>query len=171
MNVKQAQAALAVIETEIADNASAQDRQVAAIMREQERMASLKRGAITLNEERYHAQQDVSAAEEAALLQINIERAGQVLNLYHADAVANYPDITAGLEWLRRAVRQGLDTRPGSQQHTLIHQAMLLQPPRDDLNTPADQLGGIVDGKSDWATRRRALLAEHGATQSTLVAA
>jgi hypothetical protein len=159
--LEQAHADLAATNTKIADSAAVEAKKRAEVARAETALASVMRdGLILKNTELPAKQRELDAAEEAVIKEMSSVVAGEVLQKHAEDPVKNDEEITRGLAWLRRAVRQGLDTRSGDKQHRLIELAMRLQPPLSELDMPMHMLGGIVNGATDWPSRRRQLIEE-----------
>jgi hypothetical protein len=122
--------------------------------------AALAQRRMVLHQERAEAETALAVSEEAAIAQLAVAKAADILRLQTDDAISNFERISAEVNQLRSMVRSELDT-PGNQKysvHPLIRQALELVPPPDILDRPIYELGGAVVGVSDWPTRRRAIL-------------
>lgn len=108
------------------------------------------------------------AAEEAAVKDMAIELAGEIMQKQAADPVRHCGWITAQVAKLRTMVRAEIDTPISEKysQHPVITQALTLLPPLNVLDKPVHELGYIIAGHSDWSTRRRKILAEAQANQA-----
>jgi hypothetical protein len=108
------------------------------------------------------AEKDLAATEEAALDQINLELAGEIVRRQALDPLRYHKWIAEHVTKLHASVRSELDT-PRTQKyhvHPLITQALALIPPKDGIDRPVWDLGYQVQGQTDWASRRRAIVAE-----------
>ena len=107
------------------------------------------------------AERELTQAEETALDEINLELAGEIMKRQESDPLRHYAWIMANLVRLRDSVRSGFDSpNPATYTvHPLITQALALLPPRDDVYLKVYDLGHQMHGYTDWASRRRAIIA------------
>jgi hypothetical protein len=159
--LKRKQAAVAAIDALLADDAIEAEQARRDVAVAQARLVAIEHRKAARYQERAKAEAALAAAEETALEQLNVERAGWIVRMQATDPVGNHDAIVAALEQLRRGVRSGLDTPANVRYapHPLVVQAMQLMPPLDDLYRPVFEMGGAVAGVSDWASRRKAILA------------
>jgi hypothetical protein len=107
------------------------------------------------------AERELGEVEEATLDQINLELAGAIVRRQALDPLRHYPWIMTSLLRLRDSTRTEFNT-PITQRyavHPLITQALALLPRRDGVNQPVWELGHEMHGYTDWASRRRAIIA------------
>jgi multidrug efflux pump subunit AcrA (membrane-fusion protein) len=107
------------------------------------------------------AERALIVAEEAAVAQLNIELAGEIVRRQATDPVGSQAWIIEAVMRLRASVRSELDT-PNNEKYRvppLITQALSLLPPPDSIDRAVYELGYIKPGETDWTTRRRAILA------------
>jgi hypothetical protein len=159
--LKRYQAAVAAIDSQLAADANEAEQAQQAVAIAQAKLAAIQNRKAARLQERAKAEAALAAAEEAALEQLNIELAGSIVRMQATDAVGNHEKIIASLDKLRCGVRTELDS-PVNQRYRvnpIIQAALNLLPPRDDIHTPVYELGGVIVGKTDWASRRKAILA------------
>jgi multidrug efflux pump subunit AcrA (membrane-fusion protein) len=133
------------------------------ILDQQAKQASIQQDIANLRNQRSIDDAALTAAEEAAVYEINLELAGEIIKRQASDPVQHYQWIVDRIGKLRSSVRGGLDT-PNNQKfsiHPLITQALSLIPPPSDMDRPVFELGApTVAGVSDWRSRRKKILAE-----------
>jgi hypothetical protein len=108
------------------------------------------------------AERDLAVVEEATLDELNLNLAGEIVRRQASDPLRHSDWIMTNLVKLRAAVRSELDT-PITKRYTvhpLITQALALLPKRDGKDMPVWELGHEMHGSTDWASRRRAIVAE-----------
>jgi hypothetical protein len=114
------------------------------------------------------AETKLAQEEESALAQMAIVLAGEIITRNSSDPVGHQAWIIENVLKLQTMIRGELDSprdpATGKIQHSvppLVMQALSLVPPPDPINKPVYQLpGGVVAGISDWASRRRRILAD-----------
>jgi hypothetical protein len=108
------------------------------------------------------AERELAEAEESAVEQINLELAGEIMQRQAADPLRHHAWIAQHVTKLHASVRSELDTPIGKKYcvHMLITAALALMPPKDGIDRPVWDLGYQVRGVTDWASRRRAIIAE-----------
>jgi multidrug resistance efflux pump len=106
------------------------------------------------------AERELAEAEEAAVEELNIALAAEIMRKQASDPLHHYKWIVEHVLKLRASVRSEMDTPINKkyQVHPLIMQALALQPKPDEMDTPIAELAGGLD--CSWPRRRKALLAE-----------
>jgi multidrug efflux pump subunit AcrA (membrane-fusion protein) len=101
------------------------------------------------------------AAEEAAVKDLAIELAAEIVKRQAADPLRSYSWVIENVTKLRGMIRSEIDTPNNEKysQHPILTQALALLPPADPIDRPIFELGHAQIGQTDWATRRRAILA------------
>jgi hypothetical protein len=115
------------------------------------------------------AERKLTQAEEATVEEINLELADEIVRRQASDPLRHYAWIAAHVTKLHASVRSEFNT-PRTQKysvHPLITQALALLPPRDGLNQPVWELGHEMHGVTDWASRRKKIIAEAEAASTT----
>jgi hypothetical protein len=134
------------------------------------RAAALKarQSAKGLHLELLQAERALAAAEEAAVEDINLHLAAEIMKAQANDPLTQHAWIAASVTKLHASVRSELDTPLGKKYavHPLITQALSLLPPKDGIDRPVWDLGYQVEHVSDWASRRRQIIAEAEAAAS-----
>lgn len=107
------------------------------------------------------AEKELAQAEELTVEQINLELAGEIVRRQASDPLKHHAWVAEHVTKLHASVRSELDTAIGKKYsvHPLITQALALMPPVDGLDRPVWDLGYQVRGTTDWASRRRAIIA------------
>ncbi len=160
--------ALIAADAAVIDNA--QD-EVAILQARIERLRAIH-AAQGLREQLALANRELTIAEEAAVVALNIALAAEIIKRNAADPINDQHWIAEHVVKLRTSVRSRLDT-PINEKYSLppiITQALALLPPLDPIDIPVFQLGGAIGGSTDWTTRRRKILAD-AETHSPLEAA
>lgn len=160
--LREAQANVAAHQVAIDANVAAKAHPRAAMERARQKLAELDQNGAVLYAKLLTAERERVAIAEIALETYNIEVSSETVKAANADPIGNQALIDRNLTWLRRAVRDGLDTPISSahKQHPVIALAMRLQPVISNVDRSMYALGGVVDGKTDWTSRRRELLDE-----------
>ena len=106
------------------------------------------------------AQGRLDQAEEAAIRELAVQTANEIIRKHSADPLGNSAWVIEWVVKLRAMVRSGFDTPNNEryQPHPLITQALALLPPVDDMDRPVYELGGGLDGNA-WSARRHQILA------------
>lgn len=107
------------------------------------------------------AERELTGCEEAALDGINLELAGEIMKRQASDPLRHHAWIASQVTKLQASVRSELDTSIAKKYavHPLVTQALALMPPKDGIDRPVWDLGYQVRGQTDWASRRRAIIA------------
>jgi hypothetical protein len=115
------------------------------------------------------AERELTQAEEAALDEINLELAGEIVRRQALDPLRYHKWIAEHVTKLAASVRSELDTSITKKYavHPLITQALALMPPKDGIDRPVWDLGYQVHGTTDWASRRRTIIAAAEADATT----
>ena len=142
-------AALRVIEDQIAD------------MQGQIRKLRDRQAAKHLHENLALAERELVMAEETTVEEINLSLANEIMQRQASDPLRHHKWIAESVTRLTQSVRSELDTQVGKKYgvHPLITQALALLPPRDGIDRPVWDLGYQVAEQTDWASRRRAIIA------------
>ncbi len=168
-NLLPARAAVVAARAAIAERQVACDKQQAVVDAQKAILDGLAAQRAQAHVALLTAQGQLEQAEEAAIKQLAVETANEIIKRHSADPLGNSAWVIEWVVKLRAMVRSGFDTPNNEryQPHPLITQALALLPPVDDMDRPVYELGGGLDGAA-WPRRRHKILAtaypETGAT-------
>jgi hypothetical protein len=100
-------------------------------------------------------------AEEVAVKDMALALANEIMKRQASDPLRHHQWVITNVMKLREMIRSELDTPLSERytQHPLLVQALSLVPQLDAIDRPVHELGHVNVGATDWATRRRAILA------------
>lgn len=106
------------------------------------------------------AERALAEAEEAAVTQINLELANEIMKRQAADPLRHHAWIAQHVTQLHASMRSEMDMPINERyaQHPLITQALALIPPKDGIDRPVWDLGYQLAGQTDWPSRRRRVI-------------
>jgi len=157
-SLTEARARVAAVRSEKAEATAAEQRQMRVMATEQEKYAALKQQHSHLPAKLAEAERALAAAEDAALEQLNIERAAEIVKLQASDPIKNCNTVMALVEKLREGIRPAIHTpinKINRPPHPVIRQALALMPEPDLWETPISSQLTL-----DWSAHRRAILSE-----------